>query len=72
MMEKQIGPADHIYRVSFFDIKSDIPSPYAKWLRDSHSVIVYLGLKNNRYYTSLVVESKNIQDIAKRRKKIEQ
>lgn len=63
ILEQKIGPPDHIYRIGYFDIKSGPITPYAKWERDTHTVIVGIGIKNNRYFTKVTVTSKKIKKI---------
>lgn len=65
IMEQKIGPPDHIYRIGYFDIKSGILTPYAKWERETHSTVIGLSIKDIRYFTRETVTNKKISDKTK-------
>jgi hypothetical protein len=67
-MEEKLGAADRIYRLGYFDIKTDTEMTYAKWIRKTHYVNIILGLSDNKYYTRLTVESKTHPELSRNRR----
>lgn len=67
-LAQRIGPPDRVYRIGYFDIKSGIITPYAKWERDDFTVIIGLSIQNNRYFTRATVTYKKLVDEERFRK----
>ena len=58
MIEQKIGPPDRLYRIGYFDIKSETISPYVRWEKETHTVTIGIALEKIRYYIKKTVESK--------------
>lgn len=69
IMEQNIGPADRINRLSYFDIKSGTVSPYIVWHRETHSAVISIGLDNNLYYAKLTVNNRSLKPLGQQSKK---
>ncbi len=49
-LQRRIGPPDHLYRIGFFDIKSGLLTPYARWQDNGYTAIVGIVREKNSYF----------------------
>ncbi len=66
LLDRKIGPPDRIYRVGYFDIKSGILTPYAKWEREDYSAVVGYSIYKHYFFTRETVICKKLMDARRR------
>lgn len=55
IVEQNIGPPDRLYRVGYFDIKSDVLTPYVAWNKNTHHVVIGFSIEKNRFLVRQIV-----------------
>jgi hypothetical protein len=55
IIEEKLGPAEHIFRIGFFDIVQNRLSLYKTWMNEHHEVYVGLATYKYRYYARAVI-----------------